>query len=211
MVYSNLYTIGKSQHNVFKIERTTRKFIVPSVQNLIFGRPHFTTLPILSSMYATFPLVNISNNIYARASMEPYSYMITTEVEKSNLTLLDVLSGLGGMYSLIVAFYGLLYGAKAVVPWGCVQRINLKFIGCNFRKLVLNKLDPIAVWVERHKDNEDESVKRNVVIENATDVFSNKINEIEKRQEALELFLQNYVVDMTFYTDYDKRITQSLE
>jgi len=87
------------------------------------------------------------------------------------------------------------------VPWGCVQRINLKFIGCNFRELFLDTLKPIAVWVEHYKDNTDESVKKNVAIENTVDIFSNKINEIEKRQEALELFLQNYVVDMTFYTD----------
>ncbi|CAG8581893.1 4551_t:CDS:2 [Paraglomus occultum] len=203
MVYSNLYTIGKNQHNVFKIERTTRKFIVPSAQNLIIGRPHFITLPILNSMYASFPLVNVNNNIYARASMEPYSYMITTEIEKSSMTLLDVITGLGGLYSLIVAFYGLLYGSKAIVPWGYVQRINLNFVGCNVRKLVREKLDPIVVWVERHKDDPDENVKKTGLTENAVDVLSNKINEIERRQEALELFLQNYVVDMTFC---DKRV-----
>ena len=109
------------------------------------------------------------------------------------------------VYIIILIFTS--KGAKAIVPWGCVQRTNLKLIGCNFRELVLDKLNPITVWVERHKDNADESVKSNVVIESVVGVFANKINEIEKRQEALELFLQNYVVDMTFYTD--KRITHN--
>ncbi|CAG8550408.1 6294_t:CDS:2 [Paraglomus brasilianum] len=156
-IYSNIYTLGKGQHNVLKIERTIHKFIIPSVQNLIIGRPHFATLPMLSSTYATYPLVNVNSSVYARVSVEPSSYMVNTEIEKSNMTLLNVLSALGGMYSLIVALYGLLYGDRAIEPWGWVQHIQLKYIGCGFRKLVIEELSRIAYWAtDRSKKSREE-------------------------------------------------------
>ncbi|CAG8550209.1 6670_t:CDS:2 [Paraglomus occultum] len=163
-IYSNIYTLGKGQHNVFKIERTIHKYIIPSVQNVLIGRPHFATLPTLSSTFASYPLLSVNNSIYARVSVEPSSYIINTETEKSNLTLLDVLSALGGMYALIVALYGLLYGDRALEPWGWVQRIQLKRIGCGFRESVIDKLASIAYWaVDRNTKLDEGKNKRNAV------------------------------------------------
>ncbi|CAG8550391.1 6293_t:CDS:2 [Paraglomus brasilianum] len=222
-VYSNIYTLGKSQ-----IERTIRKFIISSVQNVLIGRPYFVTLPMLSSTYATYPLVNTSSNIYARASVEPSSYIVNTEIEKSNMTLLDVLSALGGMYSLIMAFYGILYGDRAIEPWGLVQKMRHKSV-----KKFLDKKVKITAWAVKETDTVEDAGTITVVDEQASiaddeqasitndeqasiaddeqasitddggeetmEELKRKLGRLQKRQESLENFLQDYVVNMSFY------------
>ncbi|CAG8575957.1 6127_t:CDS:2 [Paraglomus occultum] len=229
-VYSNFYTLGKSQHNVFKIERTIRKFIIPSLQNVLIGRPNFVTLPMLSSTYASFPLVGVSNNIYARASVEPSSYIVNTEIEKSDLTLLDVLSALGGMYSLIMAFYVILYGDKSIEPWGLIQKLRAKSVRNELEDKKGKHID-MTEWIKPPQGEKTATSRSNVADSASEDIESSpgestvsvaidektkievdpmeelksKVAILEKRQQALENFLQNYVVSMSFYTEKDNR------
>ncbi|CAG8575974.1 6128_t:CDS:2 [Paraglomus occultum] len=217
-VYASIYNLGKSQQNVFKIEWTIHKFIIQSALNVVFGLAHFTTLPMLTVTYATNPIVN-NNNVYARVSVEPSSYMVKTETEKSDMTLFSVLSVLGG--------------DRAIDPWGCVQRTQLKRIG--FRKSVIDQLANIAYWatdrgtalkggkskptytidkdIESGKENSISGSKEKSIISANTEGDTDDENEeewtmkklrckfktMQKRQKALENFLQDYVVDMTFY------------
>ncbi|CAG8632310.1 7206_t:CDS:2 [Paraglomus occultum] len=196
-VYSNIYTLGKGQHNVFKIERTIRKFIIPSAGNVLIGRPHFVTLPMLSSTYATYPVVNAKGNVYAGASVEPSSYIVNTEIEKSNMTLLDVLSALGGMYSLIMAFYGRLYGEEEET-----DKKNEK--GVNLAEWANDRDTDTVTVIKRGTESAGESTVTVIVDMNLIEKL-NRIDILEKRQKSLEAFLQDYVVDIKLYKKFKKK------
>ncbi|CAG8620936.1 9012_t:CDS:2 [Paraglomus brasilianum] len=117
----------------------------------------------------------------------PKSYVDKTETEITNLSVIDVLSNVGGIYVIAIAIYRFLYGTNEISPWGLIQ--NLPYIRHRVRSVLHNSLSPNIPFTGSAL-SKDLSADEKVVA-------------IEQRQLVLELFLKEYVVNVNNIA-YDK-------
>ncbi|CAG8610048.1 8555_t:CDS:2, partial [Ambispora leptoticha] len=106
----------------------------------------------------------------------------TTKAELDT-TVLSILSSLGGGFGLGMAIYAFCFGAPQIGPWGWAQEVY----GCRHKlKMKLGERFHDFVPLVDEKPNYDD----------LDESESARITALERRSEALELFLRDYVVDV---------------
>ncbi|RIA99295.1 hypothetical protein C1645_800671 [Glomus cerebriforme] len=102
------------------------------------------------------------------------------------LPLNQYLGGLGlmgGAWGLAAAIYTLLFGADALRPWGIIQ-----LYCCGFSRITQNKLKKTLPMIPFYDTSYSDTKNQNDL----------SLAELQSRIVSLELFLQDYVVDVNY-------------
>ncbi|GBC04951.1 hypothetical protein RclHR1_05970008 [Rhizophagus clarus] len=99
---------------------------------------------------------------------------------------------IGGAWGLAAAIYALLFGADTLRPWGIVQMYC-----CGFSRLTQRKLKKTLPII--FDTNADDTPDRP----------PNSLTSLQSRVDSLELFLQEYVVDVNYLDGIRNETTKS--
>ncbi|CAG8654040.1 2298_t:CDS:2 [Paraglomus brasilianum] len=216
---ANLYNIAKGFNSDIGMERSFRKVLLPDARNIIVGQATYADINLLATRIAPAPLITSDNTIYAVVTVHPTSYIVRTETENSNLSLLDVLSAVGGIYGTAMTFYVILFGADRVgAPWGLYQIIPLVKRDVRKELVVLAEAGLFKgslihkAGANPETSNEEipekEDVKQPPGTVNRSNVLSLEEKQaameerqtiMENRQIALEVFLKDYVLEVDYF------------
>ncbi|CAG8466875.1 4881_t:CDS:2 [Paraglomus brasilianum] len=178
-VVDNNYYLAKNQSYLFLFERKISKPLTQNALNVLSGKSDHNTIATISSLFVSYPYY-LNDAGYASVTMKPKSYMVETETETPNLSIIDLFSAVGGIYAATIATYRCLYGADKIDPWGWVQ--NFPCIRYRVRSALRDSLSPNIPFT-------------NTVLTKDCSI-DEKVIAIEQRQLALELFLREYVVNV---------------
>ncbi|CAG8515434.1 1917_t:CDS:2 [Ambispora leptoticha] len=135
------------------------------------------------------------------ATLEIYyeSRIVTINEQTRDITVLSILSSLGGGFGLGMAVYAFCFGAPQLGPWGWAQEVY----GCRHKlKMKLGeRFHDFVPLVDERPSYDDLDASE-----------SARITALERRSEALELFLRDYVVDvgdLEEFTDSYRNIIQN--
>ncbi|CAG8727149.1 15853_t:CDS:2, partial [Gigaspora margarita] len=126
------------------------------------------------------------------------STVVETETEKLVLTLLDVFGFFGGLFTLITTIFVILFGENKKNPWGIVQFISC----CGIKQSIQNSLYDSFKGQIPFTD-------KGARLDCPPQQVEDRISALEQRHKALELFLQDYVVNVNIL--YDKNGENSKE
>ncbi|CAG8536688.1 14661_t:CDS:2 [Ambispora leptoticha] len=186
----NLFAHG--QYNVLKFTPIIRKILnTDNAINIFIGFPKYYEIPYVNSEIQTIaksrnPLLKNCTVLEIR----PKSFIVEIETEVFTLTVTDIISAFGGFNNSIKAFYVILFGAGLISPWGCIQSFPgvKKNVKKEFRK------DLVRIFPkDDEKTLKEDYLKQGLYYLKEDD---EKLKELEKRHEELELFLKEYVVDI---------------
>ncbi|CAG8491434.1 8343_t:CDS:2 [Paraglomus occultum] len=182
LYYKQAYTVSYTQS-----ERHIMK------KNLLsaFGIPTGTLrVPYISAELEGGPLPD-SIIGYGFAIFKPQTFVVKVEVEQRSNTVLGAFGLLGGIWSIAAGLYVFLLGKETIRPWGCVQSYCCCFIRPTRSKLY--KSFPVIPFQSSKESSESESSFQ-----------SEDTTELQKRLEALELFIQEFMVDTGYLDGLDK-------
>ncbi|CAG8602595.1 6544_t:CDS:2 [Paraglomus brasilianum] len=214
---ANLYNIAKGFSSDIGMERSLRKVLLPDARNLIVGQATYVDINLLATRIAPVPLITSDITTYATVTVHPTSYLVITETENSDSSVLDVLSAVGGIYGTAMTFYIILFGADRVgAPWGLYQIIPpvkrdvrkelavLAEAGL-FKGSLVHKAGANTETNEGIPEKEDvtlppETVNRSNVLslEEKQAAMEERQTTMENRQIALEVFLKDYVLEVDY-------------
>ncbi|CAG8489745.1 11635_t:CDS:2 [Scutellospora calospora] len=123
------------------------------------------------------------------------STVVVTEEEKLVLTFTDVFGFVGGFFTLATLIFVQLFGESTRRPWGIVQSLYC----CGIKRSIQNTLYD-------HLKGHIPFADKGIHLEFPPERIEDRINAIEQRHKALELFLQDYVinVDFLYNNEYSK-------
>ncbi|CAB4416567.1 unnamed protein product [Rhizophagus irregularis] len=199
IITMNSYTLVLNQLYQFVYHRKIEEFIRPSWMN-DFGIPptYENKSHIESTLLATsLPVNNIVNNNTITIAVHPMGNTVQINKEVRNRTFLGGVGLIGGAWGLAAAIYSLLFGADTLRPWGVVQSYC-----CGFSRLTQKKLrttlPTIPFFNTINPDIKNHPSKHALSL-----TEQNKL--ILERIDSLELFLQEYVVDVHYLNDIRER------
>ncbi|CAG8604574.1 9544_t:CDS:2 [Paraglomus brasilianum] len=126
--------------------------------------------------------------------IKPQTFVVNVEIEQRSNTVLGAFGLLGGIWSIAVGVYAFLLGGDAINPWGCVQTYCCCFIRSTRSKLH-ESFKPVVPF-QFSKESSEESPDSSSQSENTTE--STELTELQNRLNALEQFMQDYVVDIAY-------------
>ncbi|CAB5360068.1 unnamed protein product [Rhizophagus irregularis] len=185
----NSYSIMPSQDYRFTYSNIIREVIKPSWMNDFGVPPKYERKPYIISDLVGNPIVQdqASGQTISFTIQPKYFNTIQIDKELRTHTYLSVLGLIGGAWGLAAAIYTFLFGANILQPWGAVQSHC-----CGFSRLTQNKLKdslPIVPF-------SDDPKTKNHQINSLSLAEQNKL--FLSRLNSLELFLQEYVVDVQY-------------
>ncbi|GBC04955.1 hypothetical protein RclHR1_05970012 [Rhizophagus clarus] len=199
IVTMNSYVLVLNQLYQFVYRRKIEEFITPSWTN-DFGIPpaYDNKSHIESTLLATsLPINNVVSKNMVMISIHPMGSTVQIDKEVRSHTV-SGMGLMGGAWGLAAAIYALLFGADTLRPWGVVQ-----LYCCGFSRLTQGKLkktlpiipffDASHIGTEDHPPNHDLSLAEK--------------NEL--RIKSLELFLQEYVVDVHYLDGIRDKLSRS--
>ncbi|CAG8598639.1 8112_t:CDS:2 [Rhizophagus irregularis] len=176
----NRYSVEPSQIYDFTYSRVIRELIKPNWMN-DFGVP--PTYEQKSNIESTLHSSLISFIIQPKSKN-----VIRIDKEVRSKTYLSGLGLIGGAWGLMAAVYAFLFGANTLRPWGAVQSYCCGFSRSTQKKLK-DALPIIPFFDTTHNDNfKNYSPDRELSLAERN----------ELRISGLELFLQEYVVDVHY-------------
>ncbi|CAB4373734.1 unnamed protein product [Rhizophagus irregularis] len=144
---------------------------------------------IESTLLATLLPINLGNNSVL-FSVHPKGNTVQINKEVRNRTYLGGVGLIGGAWGLAAAVYALLFGADTLRPWGVVQSYC-----CGFSRLTQKKLEKTLPTIPFF-DTINPDIKNHPSKHALSSAEQNKL--ILTRIDSLELFLQEYVVDVHY-------------
>ncbi|CAG8622177.1 5913_t:CDS:2 [Paraglomus brasilianum] len=175
---ANSYYIANNQTYALFYSRRILSPLHQNAKNVLSGNGDHKPITMISSILISYP--NLVVGSYAAVLMRPNSYIVVTETENSDLTVTDLISAVGGIYTAAMTIYMFLFGADVIGPWGLIQ--NLPCVRRKVRSTLHKSLSP-NIPFSGPILSDDLSVDQ-------------KLKAIEKRHLALEFFLQDYVVSV---------------
>ncbi|CAG8654233.1 7393_t:CDS:2, partial [Paraglomus brasilianum] len=173
----NSYYFGKNQSYDFLYERKIFNRLKQNGVNKLSGNGDHRKITLIDSVLVPYPPDDTN---YVTLRIRPKSYIVVTETENSDSSVIDFLSAVGGIYATAMGVYAFLYGADAMGPWGFVQ--NLPCIRRKVKAALRDSLRPNIPF-------SDSVLSKDLSIDE-------KFVAMEQRQLALELFLKEYVVSV---------------
>ncbi|CAB5391169.1 unnamed protein product [Rhizophagus irregularis] len=187
----NRYSIEPAQSYDFAYSRIVRDIMVPSWMNDFGVPPNYDQKSNIESTLLGGPLPDKSMTEILSFSIEPKSYsVIQVDKEVRSKTYLSGLGLMGGAWGLTVAVYAFLFGADTLRPWGAVQ-----LYCCGFSRLTRKKLKTTLPTIPFF-DTMDLNTKNHPSRHALSLAEQNEL--ILARIDSLELFLQEYVVDVRY-------------
>ncbi|RIA84945.1 hypothetical protein C1645_831519 [Glomus cerebriforme] len=199
----NMYTLAPTQIYEFSYSRIIREFIKPSWKNK-FGVP--PTYEQKSNIVS-----DISGSPLAKTQLFANTVMISVRPKSINIVQIDreirtnIYLGsaglIGGAWGLAAALYGLLFGADALRPWGLVQSYC-----CGFSRKTQKHLGdslPIIPFFDTSELNTKHHPSKHALS------LTEQNELILSRIDSLELFLQEYVVDVRYLDGIRRRKFES--
>ncbi|CAG8676020.1 6337_t:CDS:2 [Rhizophagus irregularis] len=179
----NTYSIMPSQDYRFTYSNIIREVIVPSWMNDFGVPPKYERKPyIISDLVQD----KTSEQIISFTIQPKYSNTIQIDKELRTHTYLSGLGLIGGAWGLAAAIYTFLFGANILQPWGAVQSHC-----CGFSRLTQNKLKDSLPTVPFSDDPNTKDQINSLSLAEQNKLFLLRLN-------SLELFLQEYVVDVQY-------------
>ncbi|CAG8508203.1 7363_t:CDS:2 [Paraglomus brasilianum] len=172
----NYFRLANNQSYAFFYERKIANRLNQDAVNILSGDGQHTRLAMIDGFLVSYP----GNGNYSYIEINPKSFVTRTETEISNLTIMDAISNVGGIYAAALVIYRFLYGTDGIRPWGLVQ--NLPHIRRKARSALHNSLSPNIPFT-------GSVLSKDLLIDE-------KVAAIEQKQLALELFLKEYVVNV---------------
>ncbi|RIA80025.1 hypothetical protein C1645_839419 [Glomus cerebriforme] len=190
----NTYSLPLNQMYQFSYSRMIKEVIKPSWMNDFGIPPTYIQIPyITSNLLATSNPYNGTNPKMFVISIKPTSGSIQVDREVRTHTYLGGLGLMGGAWGLATAIYAMLFGVDTLRPWGIVQSYC-----CGFSRLTKNKLKntfPIIPFFSKsYLDNKNHLSKFDLSLDEKIELVSI----LQSRIDSLELFLQEYVVDVNY-------------
>ncbi|RGB28215.1 hypothetical protein C1646_768108 [Rhizophagus diaphanus] len=192
IVTMNTYTLVLNQLYQFVYNRKIEEVIRPSWMN-DFGIPpsYEKKSHIESTLLATLiPINNLGNNNTIMINVHPKGNTVQIDKEVRNRTYLGGIGLIGGAWGLAAAVYALLFGADTLRPWGVVQSYC-----CGFSRLTQKELGKALPTIPFF-DTINPDIKNHPSKHALSLAEQNKL--ILTRIDSLELFLQEYVVDVHY-------------
>ncbi|CAG8644153.1 1215_t:CDS:10 [Gigaspora margarita] len=158
-----------------KIKRRRKELMLPSWENFLGLSSKFQSIPYLTSTLETFPLLNGTSEfptltLLMKITVEPQSFIVHVETDKRVKTVINSLGLIGGA----TAIYAVLFGTKAIKPWGLVQKYGFK-INNSVQTKLRNTYEIIPL------------------VHHSTTTNNLKKHELRKRLDSLQLFLTENV------------------
>ncbi|CAB5382109.1 unnamed protein product [Rhizophagus irregularis] len=202
IITTNSYTLVLNQLYQFVYHRKIEELIRPSWMN-DFGIPptYENKSHIESTLLATsLPINNIVNNNTIAIFVHPMGKTVQINKEVRNRTYLGGVGLIGGAWGLAAAIYSWLFGADTLRPWGVVQSYC-----CGFSRLTQKKLRTTLPTIPFFNTiNPD--------VKNHPSKYALSLTEQNKlileRIDSLELFLQEYVVDVHYLNDIREQLAK---
>ncbi|KAG9287579.1 hypothetical protein G9A89_019640 [Geosiphon pyriformis] len=147
--------------------------------------------------FETLPFVAVNNsakNLYARMEIGLMSTELSVIKERSNSTILGMLSALGGAFTIGAGIYTLCFGIELKTPWGIAQRIP--GIKGTVRKTLNQEFGLHIPFAKRSPIGK--TIKMMGSTEERIAFLEHYNNTLEERQNNLELFLKDYIVDVRY-------------
>ncbi|CAG8492145.1 11606_t:CDS:10 [Dentiscutata erythropus] len=117
----NTYFFGQPRNDIARydwvFDRCIRHALVTDVLSY-FGRQKYTDIPYLDSHMSTVSTASSGLLLQFNASTP---FIVTEEKEQRSKTVLTVLGNIGGIWSVVAAFYIFLFGPGLISPWGFIQ------------------------------------------------------------------------------------------
>ncbi|RIA90348.1 hypothetical protein C1645_823483 [Glomus cerebriforme] len=194
ILLSNSYTITPNQGYLFSYSRTIKELITPSWMNDFGIPPTYEQKPSISSNLVGNPLSQLKlAEKHVEFTIQP-KYINTVQVDREvrTHTYLGSLGLIGGAWGLGAAIYAFLFGADTLRPWGAVH-----LYCCGFSRAAQNKLKnalPIIPFFDTSDPKTKEHPKKGLSLAEQNELLSWALSRID----VLELFLQEYVIDVQF-------------
>ncbi|CAG8516757.1 20797_t:CDS:2, partial [Gigaspora margarita] len=167
-----------------KITRNIKKLMTKSWKNYLGFTPDLETIPYFTSTIESNLITNSTGlqSLFSIITIEPYSFIIKVDTDQS-----VIIGLLGGAFGLIKSLYALLFGTKAIQPWGLAQRCVFK-VDQTAQNHLMNILEPMQ-FLEDLTHNSGNS-------DNSDNLEDHLLTEkIAKRIDSLQLMLRDYVVN----------------
>ncbi|CAG8466817.1 4878_t:CDS:2 [Paraglomus brasilianum] len=175
---ANSYYIARDQSYALFYSRKIVSTLHQNAVNVLSGNGDHKPITMINSILVSYP--NIAVGSYAAVVIRPNSYIVITETENSDLTVTDLISAVGGIYTAAMTIYMFLFGADVIGPWGLIQ--NLPCVRHRVRSALYDNLRPNIPF------------SGPILSDNFS--VDQKFKAMEKRHLALEFFLQDYVVSV---------------
>ncbi|GBC04953.1 hypothetical protein RclHR1_05970010 [Rhizophagus clarus] len=185
----------------FAYQRKIEEVIKPSWTNDFGIPPTYENRSYVESTI-TASLFNTSSPMVI-VGINPKSNTIQVDKEVRTHTYLNGLGLIGGAWGLAAAIYTLLFGADTLRPWGIVQMYC-----CGFSRLTQKKLKktlPIIPFFDTNIDTKDHPSIQGLSIDEKIEL----IPLLQSRIDSLELFLQEYVVDVYYLNGIRDKLSKS--
>ncbi|CAG8644370.1 14656_t:CDS:2 [Ambispora leptoticha] len=203
LIKKNKYVLSPYQVNYIGFKRYENESIADTPKN-VFGIPRtdYERDFAIETTFQTsnFPSTNLTNLtnptdpellFYTFLDLSLLTYEEPKIGQKKTLDLLGIFSALGGAMSGFSATYVFLFGIERVKPWGFCQRIFR--IRDPIQKKLYKTLGPNLPFVNVKVNDDDE--KTPVSLE-----------ELQKRLNNLEFFLQEYIIDHSYLNEVQKNV-----
>ncbi|RIA80027.1 hypothetical protein C1645_745531 [Glomus cerebriforme] len=182
IVGMNGYFLHLNQSYQFSYSRLIKEFIEPSWINDFGIPPTYEQIPyITSKLVATSNPSNINMLIIV---INPTSSVVQVDRE-----YLGGLGLMGGAWGLATAIYELLFGTDTLRPWGIIQSYC-----CGFSRLTRDELKKTLPTIPFFDKSYSDTKNQNDL----------SLTELQSRIKSLELFLQEYVVDVNYLSRIDQ-------
>ncbi|RIA84954.1 hypothetical protein C1645_741947 [Glomus cerebriforme] len=201
----NRYTLEPGQTYEFSYSRVIRELIKPSWMNDFGVPPTYEQKPSISSSLLGGPLNNNLNNLMKIDIRPKSTNLVQVDREVRTHTYLSGLGLIGGAWGLAAAVYAFLFGADTLRPWGIVQSYC-----CGFSRVTQKKLRVVLPAIPFFDTLNPSPI--NHAQNHYADLPLAKQNElILSRIDSLELFLQEYVVDVQYLDGIRKNDRNNLD
>ncbi|CAG8651398.1 10170_t:CDS:10 [Funneliformis caledonium] len=183
-----IYFMVKNEWSLIQFTRNIREQIIPSFKDHFGFEPTYYKQNYLLANSQNIPLDFEVGEIFAsQITLTVQNFLITKETELRHETNFSMLALVGGAWSLAAALYAALFGVDLIRPWGWVQ-----FYCCGVRKKARNKLIkslPVIPLINNSERPQPPTSR---------DISRDEHAALQRRVDALEVFLREYVVDVNY-------------
>ncbi|RIB13441.1 hypothetical protein C2G38_2248857 [Gigaspora rosea] len=179
---ANNYTILVGQSTDIYLSRRIRKFIIPNWKAIMGFQPDYIIKPYPTSRKTvTQQLTHGRLTVISDISVSLEFDIATIETEQRSHTILSSLGLIGGVWSLAICVYKLLFGDDAIRPFGLIQKHGYFYERTQKKLSKFLSTLPLIQLLDSSKNIDDDDESR--------------VDQLEKQINDLELFLRDYVVD----------------
>ncbi|CAG8650287.1 6958_t:CDS:2, partial [Paraglomus occultum] len=143
--------------------------------------------------YATKYSASMNTSFFGTIVITPRTFSVRTETKIRTYTFPNALALLCGAWSGAIGLYVIWFGSKSLSPWCCVQSYCY-FCARKTRSQLREAFPTMSLQFSMNLSLPDLSTDLSASSNNS---LSQKLT-VEKRLDALELLLKEYVIDLTY-------------